>query len=271
MNIDTNIGTNIDTNVDTKAPTWLLLRGLTRDARHWGAFAARFAQAMGGARVVALDLPGNGALNLESSPTRIDAMAEHCRAQRHRLGIDGPCRVLAMSLGAMVAAAWAARHPQEIESLVLINSSMRPVSAFHERLRPHHYFRLLRLLIARAGAADWERTIFEITSRRSPDGHGVDRDAVCRAWVAYRLERPVAARNALRQLLAAARFRAPESLQRVLLLASACDALVAPSCSQALARRWGAPLAMHPWAGHDLPLDDGAWVIEQVQAWLARR
>jgi hypothetical protein len=35
----------------------------------------------------------------------------------------------------------------------------------------------------------------------------------------------------------------------------------------ALAGAWGAALRVHPTAGHDLPLDDGGWVAEQISTW----
>jgi predicted alpha/beta hydrolase family esterase len=54
-----------------------------------------------------------------------------------------------------------------------------------------------------------------------------------------------------------------------LVLTSAADRMVDPSCSRALARQWGCALREHASAGHDLPLDDGAWVSEQVAQWLA--
>ncbi|PMZ18082.1 alpha/beta hydrolase, partial [Pseudomonas sp. FW306-02-F08-AA] len=41
-------------------------------------------------------------------------------------------------------------------------------------------------------------------------------------------------------------------------------------CSQALAAAWNLPLVMHPFAGHDLPLDDPAWVVAQVLQWATR-
>jgi pimeloyl-ACP methyl ester carboxylesterase len=78
--------------------------------------------------------------------------------------------------------------------------------------------------------------------------------------------------NVIRQLAAAARYQAPAGapLMPVLLLAGAGDRLVSPRCSEALARQWSAPLAVHPTAGHDLPLDDGAWVAGQVKGWIDR-
>jgi pimeloyl-ACP methyl ester carboxylesterase len=51
----------------------------------------------------------------------------------------------------------------------------------------------------------------------------------------------------------------------LLLLASRGDALVDPRCSLAIAQRWACEIAMHPWAGHDLPLDDADWVVQQVR------
>jgi hypothetical protein len=47
-------------------------------------------------------------------------------------------------------------------------------------------------------------------------------------------------------------------------LAGAGDRLVDPTCSRRLAAAWACPLAVHPWAGHDLPLDDAQWVLDQV-------
>jgi pimeloyl-ACP methyl ester carboxylesterase len=80
---------------------------------------------------------------------------------------------------------------------------------------------------------------------------------------------PASRGNVLRQLLAAARYRAPPMAPPVplLLLASERDRLVAVACSRALAEAWQVPFAVHPCAGHDLALDDPAWLIEQVLAW----
>ena len=247
-------------------PTWVLLRGLTRERRHWGAFPEQFAQFVPSARVIALDLAGNGALCMQRSPCDVDTMAAQCRDALRQRGIDPPVHLLAMSLGAMVATAWAAAAPHEIAAAVLINTSMRPFSPFHQRLRPAQYPTLLRLALTRAPAPDWERAVLAMTSRAS------DRDAAAllNTWVAYRRECPVSAANALRQLVAAARFRAPAAnpFARVLLLGSVADALVDVRCTQQLARHWSCTPRLHPWAGHDLPLDDGAWVAAQVRDWL---
>jgi predicted alpha/beta hydrolase family esterase len=92
-------------------------------------------------------------------------------------------------------------------------------------------------------------------------------------WSALAQSYPVARRNALRQLAAAARFRAPgrPPAMPVLVLASTCDRLVDASCSRAVAKAWNADLIEHPRAGHDLALDDGPWLAATVASWWSTR
>jgi pimeloyl-ACP methyl ester carboxylesterase len=95
---------------------------------------------------------------------------------------------------------------------------------------------------------------------------------VVAAWCAIRRARPVGVANALRQLVAAARFQAPLAAPvPTLLLTSAGDRLADPRCSADIARRWACPLVVHSEAGHDLPLDDPAWVVQEVKAWSESR
>lgn len=244
--------------------TWVLLRGLTRESRHWGRFPDTLRAEMPSARVQLLDLPGNGRRCREASPATVEAMAEDCRAQLRALGLAPPYHLLAMSLGAMVAVAWAARWPQELTGAVLVNTSLRPFSPWHRRLLPGNYATLLRLALG-AGDRAREAAVLRLTARRV-----TAREAVLADWLAWRRECPVTRTNALRQLWAAARFRAPLQPPRVplLLLTSAADGLVDTRCSAQLAAAWQCPLQRHPWAGHDLPLDDGAWVAQQVRQWL---
>ena len=95
--------------------------------------------------------------------------------------------------------------------------------------------------------------------------------AILDQWIAYARECPVTRANFLRQLVAAARFRAAPKPPAVptLFLAAQQDHLVDVRCSLTLARQWNCPLRIHPTAGHDIPLDDGDWVTQQVRAWLA--
>ncbi|MEI6473549.1 MAG: hypothetical protein WCO20_12995, partial [Holophagaceae bacterium] len=68
-----------------------------------------------------------------------------------------------------------------------------------------------------------------------------------------------------------ARYKAPlKAPVPTLLLLGAGDRLVDPQCSRKIAARWGCALAVHPWAGHDLTLDDTPWVADRVRDWLER-
>lgn len=245
---------------------WIFLRGLTREAVHWGGFANAFRQAMPGAEVLMLDLPGNGLWHARPSPLSVAAMVAQCRAELALRGVAGPFQLLAMSLGAMVATEWARTAPAEVQGCVLINTSFGSFSPFYRRLRPRNYVALLREVLMAPTPLAAESAVLRLTSNRAQE-----RAAVVADWVDARAQRPVASSNALRQLVAAARYRAPRTcpVERMLLLASAQDGLVSSQCSQAIASAWACPLVLHPWAGHDLPLDDPAWVAGQVAKWSA--
>ena len=241
---------------------WVLLRGLMREARHWGPFPAQLQHAFPDANIITPDLPGNGRLWRERSPARIEDMVEHCRTTLRGLGHVPPYHLLALSLGGMVAKCWSEAHPEEVPAMVLINTSMRPYNPFHHRLRPATFLALIRMALE-SDPARREETILRLTSARgaAPD--------VLAAWSGYARECPVSRVNALRQLFAAARFRADgvPVATRVLLLASSEDQLVNPKCSHTLAHTWSAKLALHSQTGHDLPLDDATWLVEQVRGW----
>ena len=251
-------------NVEEPKCTWVFLRGLMRESRHWGDFVEIFEEAFPYARVIALDLPGNGSLHAERSPLDVAEMVEACRTDLLRRGLSPPYHVLAMSLGAMVALSWATAYPHELNGCVLINTSARPFCRFHQRLRPRNYPALLRLALPGTSAAGRERLVLALTSNQA-----TEREHLLVDWMTYRRTAPVTRVNVLRQLVAAFRCRAPLRAPQVplLVLASLRDGLVAVECSRRLARQWATHYAEHPIAGHDLPLDDGRWVAQHVAAW----
>lgn len=245
--------------------TWIFLRGLMRERRHWGDFPHIFTNNIADAAIHLPELPGNGRLHRLTSPARIESMVECYR--RALAAHAPPYHLLALSMGAMVAVAWAEKYPAELAGCVLINTSLRPFSPFHQRLRWHVYSDLFRLACMNGNAAQRERLILRLTSSR-----GEGQAELLHAWTAYQREYPVSRRNALRQLAAAVRYRAPARKPPVpmLVLAGARDGLVDPRCSQRVATQWQTGFALHPEAGHDLPLDDGPWVAHQVRNWLHR-
>jgi pimeloyl-ACP methyl ester carboxylesterase len=264
--------------------TWILLRGLTRETRHWGALPELLRETLPdtscdhsrdatashrtGVRVLMIDLPGNGEFAGLRAPVDVAEMVSFVRRAALQTGVPGPYSVLAMSLGGMVATAWAQHYPDEIERLVLINTSMRPFSRLYERLRPSAWPGLLGVAVHWSDAADAESGIHRLTCN-NVETLGADIDA----WTAIRRGAPVSRANALRQLWAAARFTAARAAPScpLLILSSRADALVNPGCSARLAEQWGAEHRRHPWAGHDLPHDDPAWTAAQVRTWLERQ
>ena len=247
---------------DGAGVTWIFLRGLTRETAHWGHFPDDFRQASSAASVITLDLPGNGQLHQVASLLSIGALVDFCRVELARRNVEPPYCLLAMSLGAMVAAEWACQAPQEIAGCVLINTSFNDFSPFYRRLQPRNYAPLLRLALLPRTPAEMEKVILKLTSNRVAEC-----EHVIAGWALARVQQPVSTLNALRQLISALRYRARPAPPRaaLLILCSEQDQLVHAECSLAIASRWNCLLAVHPSAGHDLPLDDPDWVIEQVR------
>lgn len=241
---------------------WLLLRGLTREAGHWGRFPALLRERTGD-EVLCVDLPGCGERNGERSPADVASIA---RDVLHRLPPhDAPIVVLALSLGAMVAIQAAHVAPDSLAGCILLNTSAAGGARFWERLQPANYRTVLRIAMPGLGLLGREARVLAMTSAR-PRLH----EEVLPQWARIAAQRPVSAANAARQLWAAARFRvAQRPGVPVLLLASRGDTLVSPDCSRRLAADWSVPLREHPWAGHDLPLDDPQWVVDEAAAWRA--
>lgn len=245
--------------------TWVLLRGWAREARHWEEFPRVLAAALPPAdRVLALDLPGNGARHGEPSPLSAAAMVAALRTDLQRRAVPAPYAVVALSLGGMVAWQWASEQPQELAACILINTSVGGRSRLWHRLRPSAYLPLLGLLRPGLGPLERERAILALTSNHRAGDAGL-----AARWAGHARERPVATLNILRQLVAAARYRAPAAAPPVpiLLLAAECDRLVSAQCSLDMARNWQLPVRTHATAGHDLPLDAPHWVAAQLVRW----
>jgi pimeloyl-ACP methyl ester carboxylesterase len=250
------------------AKTWILLRGLIRESRHWEAFPALFSQQFAGDTVVTIDLPGNGEHYDDASPRTIEKMVACLRDELSKKGLRPPFHVAALSLGAMTAISWMSDYPGEVAAAVLMNTSVARYSPFWKRLRPQNYGSILFDGLLQGDALTKERMILQLTTNLISDA---EREQTAQRWATYAATHPVSKGNALRQIIAAACFRAPAQAPQgaaILLLNGGGDRLVDPSCSTALARAWQVPLRVHPTAGHDLTMDAGAWVAAEIKDWL---
>ncbi len=265
---------------------WVFLRGLVRESAHWDDFPDIFRAAIPGARVHLIDLPGNGQHWRQPSPLSLRETMEAVRGEAlvsmqaqcgsgmalscptNSMQVQGhglqPFYLSAISLGGMVAVEWANRHSAELAGAVLINTSLRGLSPLHQRLSLG-VWPLIARIVAAGDVAKRERLILELTSSwQDPSPRLIE------SRVAIHQRHPVQLKNVFRQLWAAARYLPPLEKPPIplLLINSKGDCMVDPACTQAIASRWNIEPKIHPWAGHDLPLDDPEWVIAAVLDWL---
>ena len=240
---------------------WVLLRGLTRECRHWGGFTELLAQARPFSDIQCIDLPGNGRLWDQVSPVRITGITDVVRPQRAN---NAPVYVLGLSMGGMVATDWALRYPDEVAGLVLINSSLAELNPIWQRVRWQIWLSMVRAFLT--SVENREEQIYKLTCNVRDD-----QESMLSQWLRYQRECPVMRRNFIHQLVAAARYHLPamgnKLTHNALILAAGRDRLVSPQCSSQIAAVFGTVLHQHPTAGHDLTHDDPIWVVERISEW----
>lgn len=261
---------------------WLLLRGLVRESGHWGDFPKKLAEKFPADQVHCLDLPGCGAHYRKKSPESIDEIArfvlknlpagisrENTTDQTSSPACEPSSSektiLFAISMGAMVSAVMMKQEPRTFDGAVFMNTSFRGISPFYKRLQPKSYLTILKTFVSRS-LKERERFILGLSSNE----HATD-PRIIDDWVALAEQNPISRENAVRQLMAAARFKAPviPPSQPILVLTSD-DQLVSPECSHLIHKQWQTDFAKHPTAGHDITIDDPQWVLEQVEAWVKR-
>lgn len=242
-----------------------LIRGLVREAGHWGRFRSILQHHFPTAHVTTIDLPGAGTRFSDVTPCSVGEMVEQMRQDYLKAkGTNQHAHLVAISLGGMIALDWMRQFPTDFQSSTLINTSYGDLSPPHQRLKPGALAHLLRVPFA-SNVEARERMILELVTN-----HRSHFDETLRDWTTIAHTRPVSLKNTFRQLLAASRFRthgfAPSIPVQV--LAARHDRMVDVECSRAIARRWGAPLTEHPTAGHELSNDAPEWIVDQIQAFL---
>ncbi|MUM19202.1 lysophospholipase [Mycobacterium sp. CBMA271] len=239
---------------------WLLLRGLSREQRHWEQFPEVFAKSLG-VQVECLDAPGFGTESHRTSPATISAITDDIRSRLDRGNDDWS--LLSISLGGMIGLDWCARYPGDFERAVIINSSTASTPVWR-RFLPSS---IPNLVLGRFRDDEpRERAILAQTAN-NPD---LDLDALARRWAGYLQTQRPSGTSIARQISAAVTFRMPRRIDiPLLVLTSTHDRIVSCSASRTIADTFGAPVAVHPTAGHDIPLDDGPWIAGQVAQWIS--
>lgn len=244
---------------------WVFIRGLTRGHSHWGEFSDMFKNFFEGSEITFLDLPGNGFLHHQKSPTSIQKLLDQCLKNLDPKTLESPRYLLGFSLGGMVSLEWMVQRPGDFDGAVLINTSASNLSPFYRRMRIGNLPRIFKSLFK--GRKDWNSMIWELTTRIAKD-----REKVLAYWEEQAKKYPVTTLNAVRQLYAASRYRyhGPKPKSPILFLSGRQDKLVHSTCSEKLSHLVEAPLRVHGSAGHDLTLEDPTWVLRTIQDWLFR-
>jgi pimeloyl-ACP methyl ester carboxylesterase len=245
--------------------SWLLLRGLGREAEHWGEWPEELKTLPATQSVRAVDLPGVGSEWRGKSPWGVRAIMEDVRTRIQHASMRQKWMICAISFGGMVALEWAARYPSEIGGSVFINTSAANLSSVFQRLQTPAVRSLVKILCAQDSKRN-EEEVFHLTTAMSLSRQ----EEIVSQWVSIAHARPVGKRTLLKQLWSAGRFKARPmpSAPPFLFLASAKDQIVRPLCSKALAEFYRSPFHLHPSAGHDLVTDDAPWVLEKIQSML---
>lgn len=245
---------------------WILLRGLAREARHWGDFPQTIIDTGLGEAAYAIDAPGAGLKSAQFSPISIEGYVKHMRPefQTIRRQNPGPWGIIGISMGAMMGMKWLEQYPQDFSCGVFINTSASNFSSPIKRMSLRTMKNIVRLLFDK-GLEEREKFIFQLTSHLSSTNE-LEKVA---EWVKYARENPISHHNFLSQLIAAARFKAPKSLSvPSMFFVSEKDQLADADCGKKLASHFKAHLAIHDEAGHDLPLDDPTWVCDETKKFI---
>lgn len=237
---------------------FVLIRGLLREARHWGKIPGLLQKQYPNVLILTPDIPGNGKLSHLTSPETIEGMTD---ALREQVPKDYPLQLIAISMGGMIAIDWMNRYSSEVNSAVLINTSLSNFSPFYQRLRWQNYPGIIKLLFT--ARRDREQLILALTSNKHADDA-----ALISEWQQWQQENPVSTRSAKNQLLASATFSTRSApLQPVLIICSSADRLVDYRCSLKLQQSWHKEYKQHNTAGHDLPLDEPDWFMTEIGLW----
>jgi pimeloyl-ACP methyl ester carboxylesterase len=230
--------------------------------------------------LVLLDLRGTGASAVPADPAsyRCDRLVDDVEALRVHLGLDR-IDLLGHSAGAALALLYAARHPDRIGRLALLNPSPRAVGLEitdaarrqvaelrrGEAWFPDAFAALERIWSGDATAADWT-AIAPFTYGRwdaaaqahlAQEANQKNAEAAAVYYSAGALD-PQATRTSL------ARLGAP-----VLVVAGEYDVALPPKCAAEYAGLFPqAELAVQPGGGHFPWLDDPQWLVQTLAGFL---
>ncbi|MEK6554461.1 MAG: alpha/beta hydrolase [Bdellovibrionota bacterium] len=242
---------------------WIILRGLSREARHWRDFTDRLKVAS--EDVYALDLPGFGTEKERSCPMTIKGNTEDLRERwleikkANNANPDEEWGLLGISLGGMVALDWTHRYPYDFKRLVVINASSKDTGSNIQRFSLFAWFKSILALMKKDPYQAEKEVLMMVSNLKQND------EVILKEFAEIAKESKITLKKIASQLMASSQFVLPQSLKvPVLILASIKDHMVDVRCSKMMAERLKAQIKFHPTAGHDLTLDDPNWCVEKI-------
>lgn len=237
---------------------WVLIRGIMSESFHWWDFLPLLQQAFPNDVFHNVDILGNGQNNHLYTPLSIKKNIEGLREQ---LSNHSPKIVLGFSLGGMLALEWAHHFPNEIEQVILLNSSLNN-SKVYDRITPFSLKEIFKSSLQK-NMTDREKVILRMTTTLPENEISI----IAEKWGNRAAEVPVKSINFINQLILASQIRQRATPPcKVTILAAANDKVVNPHCSKIISNKWNLPLHLHPDAGHDLTLEDPQWVLDHIKS-----
>ena len=238
----------------------LLIRGLSREKRHWGEFPKMLSKQTG-MKVHILDNLGVGEFCEQKVPLTIRENVDFLQEQFEHLYTQNPGEwyLMGISLGGMFAIEWAQRI-NPFKKVFVINSSIKNLSPLFHRLSPYALKMMSKSLVL-SGQAQ-EEIIYDLTSINAPSSeHGFHKT---NEWMNYRRERPMTRQNFFRQLASAATYQLKKKPKnKMVFLAAKQDMLCYWKCGESIAAFCEAPFYLcEAPAGHDLPMDCPEFIIK---------
>lgn len=241
-----------------------LLRGLVRESRHWGDVPSILKSQLPEFDVITPNIPGVGQYYQQPSPNNFDEMIHFIRDQYKTELSQGENTILAMSLGGMMAKRWSEIYPKDFQKMILVNTSYKGINPLYKRIQPSAMLSFLKLFFT----FDIEKRELGIIKLISNATHRYQ--DVHRLWLDIQKSAPVSKKSFINQVTAALTFNPDKSAPKpkLLILAGAKDRLCSVECSKKLHELWAGDIYIHPAAGHDIPIDDPNWFVDQVKNFL---
>jgi 3-oxoadipate enol-lactonase len=239
-----------------------LLMDHTMFAAQQAAFASRY-------RVIAYDHRGQGASSDPGSGYDMDTAAEDAASLIHALNAR-PCHFAGLSMGGFVGMRLAARHPELIRTLTLMNTGAEP-EPMSGRVRYNFLAQLVKIVGTRPFTSIAVKELFGKSTRASSDPV---KQAMLKEWTEKLASRPKHTARALLGVMNRLAFSDKElaAIQcPTLIITGDDDTAQPPVRSEHMARMIAnARLVRIPACGHSSSLEQPQAVIEAMRELMAK-